>query len=158
MLTLPVLLSGLLLHTVADTVWWHTPGGNVIENGPPGQATCTLNLQNDNGRFAFIWDRVLPTRIIVQRNDWALPATQTAVDLRIGNATFDGSNGGAGIPALTRASAIMFVADQPVADLLTGADRVAIRTPDAAFDMALIPAKMRALMNAVHRCRAAISR
>jgi hypothetical protein len=147
-----------LLSPVADTVWWHTTIGGVVEHRDQGQATCTLNLHNDTGRFAFIWDRTLPTRIIVQRKGWSFPAMVTTVAMQIDSTTFGASNGGSGIPALTQASAVMFVADQPVAGPLANAGQISIRTPDAQFGMALIPAKMTALMAAVRRCRDAISR
>jgi hypothetical protein len=158
MMSVPVLLSGLLLHPVADTVWWRTTIGNVVEHRAQRQATCTLTLDNDKGRFSFIWDRSLPTRVIVQRNDWTFPSTMTTVAMEINSATSASGNDASGIPALTRASAIMFVADQSVTGQLATADRISVRTPDARFDMPLIPAKMSALMAAVHKCRDAISR
>lgn len=156
---LSVLLSGLLLTPVSDTVWWNTEGGNVTQHRDKDDATCTLALENEQGRFEFVWDRNLPARITVARRGWNNPPDQiTAVALRIGDAWLQNGNGKPNITAMTGASAYMFILNQPVDDLLLSADDIAIRTPDASFGISLIRTRMQSLVTALRKCRAVISR
>jgi hypothetical protein len=157
MLRLHILLSGLLVTPAADTVWWHTNGGSVIEQRTADSASCTLTVNNSEGRFAFIWDRQMPTRVMVTRQDWALPPDQiTSVALRLGDVWLADGDGAPNIAAMTGTSAVMFILNQPIDDLLSSANEIVVRTPNARFGITLIRGKMTALMTALHRCRAAI--
>jgi hypothetical protein len=86
MLKVPVLLAGLLAMPVADSVWWRVNGGSVVEHRDQASASCTLSIYNDQGRFAFVWDRSLPAHVMVTRQGWTLSADQiTTVSMRIGD-------------------------------------------------------------------------
>jgi hypothetical protein len=159
MLRLPILLSGLLLTPVADTVWWNTNGGNVSERRDSETATCTLRIDNDDGQFRFAWDRELPARITVSNNDWKFQPDEIAtVAMRIGNVWLAGGDGTPNIPAITGPSAFMFILNQPVDELLLSADEIAVNTADTRFGIILIRSKINDLIVALRKCRSAISR
>jgi hypothetical protein len=159
MLRLPILLSSLLVTPVADTVWWNTNGGNVSERRDSETATCTLRIDNDDGQFQFTWDRNLPTRITASRNDWKFQPDEIAtVAMRVGSVWLGNGNGTPNIPAITGPSALMFILDQPIDDLLLSADEIAISTTDDRFGIILIRSKINDLIVALRKCRAAIGR
>jgi hypothetical protein len=159
-----LLLPALLLTPVADTVWWNTEGGNVTQHRDQDDVTCTLTLENDQGRFQFVWDRNLPARITVSRQGWRnVPDQITTVAMRIGDGWLEHGNGKPNITAMTGGSAYMFILNQPIDDLLLSADDIAIRTSesrfgDSGFGMSLTRGRMQGLVTALRKCRAVISR
>ena len=85
MLRLSIFLSGLLVTPVADTVWWHTDGGSVTRRSDQSAQTCTLTIENNEGRFAFVWDRTLPAHIMAAQPRWRFAADQsTTAAMRMG--------------------------------------------------------------------------
>jgi hypothetical protein len=148
-----------MVTPVADTVWWNTNGGNVSEHRDSETATCSLRIDNDDGQFLFVWDRTLPTRVTVVRNDWKFQPDDIAnIAMRVGNVWLSGGNGAPNIPAITGQSALMFIANQPLEDLLSSADEIAVNTPDTRFGILLIKSKMNDLLVALRKCRSAIGR
>jgi hypothetical protein len=153
----PILVSTLLFTPVADTVWWHTDGGSVVQHSTDQTATCTLTISNDQGRFEFVWDRDLPTRLIVSRRDWRFSPDQiTSVAMRIGNVWIGGGNGSPNIAAMTGPSALMLVMNQPVEPLLLAANEIVVTSGTTRFGIILLAAKVKALVAALRSCRARI--
>ena len=157
MLRLSIFLSGLLVTPVADTVWWHTDGGSVTRRSDQSAQTCTLTIENNEGRFAFVWDRTLPAHIMAAQPRWRFAADQsTTAAMRIGNVWLDNGNGTPNIAAIAGRSALMIVPDQPFDNLLSSADEIVIRTPDTQFGILLTREKMTPLVAALRKCRASI--
>jgi hypothetical protein len=158
-LRLPILISSLLLAPVADTVWWRTPGGNVTQHREQDTSTCTLDINNGQGGFAFVWDHEQPTRVIAAQEGWRLASNQiTTISMRIGDVWLEDGNGAPNIMAMTGPSEFKFIVNQPIDDLLVSADEIAIRTPESQFAVYMPVSKMKALVTALHRCRASASR
>jgi hypothetical protein len=159
MLRLSVVLSALVLTPVADTVWWNTTGGNVKQHRDQDGASCTLVVENESGQFTFVWDLNLPAYATVTHEDWAFPPGQiTAVAVKIGDVWLERGNGAPNLMAMTGASSLRFVLNQPVDELLRTGREVAIRTTDMGFAVTLPGTTMRALVTALRKCRAAIGR
>jgi hypothetical protein len=158
MLRLSIFLSGLLVTPVADTVWWHTDGGSVTQRSDQSAQTCTLTIENNEGRFAFVWDRTLPAHIMAAQPLWRFAANQsTTAAMRIGNFWLDNGNGTPNMTAIAGRSAMMFVPDQPFDNLLSSADEIVIRTPDTRqFGILLTREKMTPLVAALRKCRASL--
>jgi hypothetical protein len=157
MLAVSMLMSSLFVTPVADTNWWTTKGGTVTEHKEDSIQNCTLTMSNDEGRFAFVWNRNLPVSIMVMQNAWTFPPEQTmAVAMRIGNVWLENGNGEPNISAMTGNAALMVVPTQPLETLLQGADEIAIKVTDAQFAVRLPHSKMTALLQALSRCRATI--
>jgi hypothetical protein len=157
MLTVPIFLWNLMVTPVADTVWWHTSGGEVTQHSEQNIVNCTLTIENDQGKFAFVWNRDLPASIMVTQQVWQFPSDETmTVAMRIGDVWLEGGNGAPNMTAMTAKSALMVIPNQPFDYLLPSADEVVVRTPDAQFGILLLREKMTPLIAALHRCRAAI--
>ena len=157
MLRLSIFLSGLLVTPVADTVWWHTDGGSVTRRSDQSAQTCTLTIENNEGRFAFVWDRTLPAHIMAAQPRWRFAADQsTTAAMRIGNVWLDNGNGTPNMTAIAGRSALMIVPDQPFDNLLSSADEIVIRTPDTQFGILLMREKMTPLVAALRKCRASL--
>ncbi len=159
MLRLPILLSGLLLASGTDSVWWRTDGGDVSEHHDGSTITCTLQIYNSNGQFSLVWDNTLPTRVVVERHGWKFTPEQiTSVALRLGPTWLEGGNGDPNISAMTGSSTFMLVLNQPIDTLLVAANEIVLKTPEAGFGITLIRSKMRALITALNKCRKGIGR
>jgi hypothetical protein len=159
MLKYSILLAGLVLTSAGDTVWWRNDAGAVTEHKGGGTATCTLQVHNDHGQVAFVWDRELPPRVTVTQADWRLrPDTVTSVSLRIGGTWVAGGSGTQAIMALTSPSALNFVLNQPVDDLLSSADHIAVQAGSLQFAAKVQPAQMRSLVVGLRKCQTAITR
>jgi hypothetical protein len=159
MLRLPILLSGLLLVSTTDTVWWRTDGGTVTQHREGAAATCMLQIYNQVGQFSFIWDNSLPTRVVVDQTAWKFAPDQlTTVGLRVGSTWLENGNGAPNITAMTGSSAFMFILDQPVDELLLSADDIALKASDTGFGITLSRSRMQALITALRKCRAVIGR
>jgi hypothetical protein len=157
MLKTAVLLAGLLLTHVDDTVWWETTIGDVVEHRDQNTTTCTLALHDSQGEFAFIWARDVPTRIVIANRNWTLPSQTTEVAMRIGDVWLGDGDGAPNIPALTQASNVMLIANQPVEELLASAGELSLRTTERRFAIPLLRGKMAKLMSRLEQCRTAIS-
>lgn len=159
MLRFPVLIASLLLTPVADTVWWRTTGGSVIQHRERGQASCTLTLENESGRIEFVWEDSLPVHVTATQPDWMFSSNQlTTVSVRIGDVWLDGGDGSPNIMAMTGQSALMFVLNQPVGDLLRAARGVAVHTVDSRLEVTLDHRRMQDLAKRLGRCREVIGR
>lgn len=150
------LLSLTLLATpVADTVWWRTTGGTVIQHANGDRETCTLTLEDNQTQFAFVWHQGLPPSIMVAQTTWNLtPDTTTTVAMRIGDAWLGNGNGAPNLTAMTGRSSLMIIPEQPVDGLLSSADVVEVRTRVSQAGVQLAPTKMTALLAALRQCRA----
>ena len=157
MLKHSIILSSLLMTPAANTVWWNTGGGSVVQENSGEREKCTLTIESGQARFAFVWRRGLPPTIMAAQADWRLPADATTpVALRIGDVWLGNGNGAPNIAAATGPSAVMIIPDQPFDKLLSSADEVVIRTQATQFGIQVTRAKMTALVTAAHKCRASI--
>ena len=156
MLTPPILWN-LMVTPVADTVWWRTSGGEVTQHSEQNIVNCTLTIENDQGKFAFVWNRDLPASIMVTQQVWRFPSEQTTTAaVRIGDVWLEHGNGTPNMTAMTAKAALMVIPNQPFDHLLPSADEVVVRTPDAQFGILLLREKMTPLIAALRKCRAAI--
>jgi hypothetical protein len=160
LLALPVLTAMLtMISTGSDTDWWHSDAGEVTEHRERDNVTCKLVLKNHDGQFAFMWDSVLPLRVIVEQPSWNLPDNRMwDVSLRIGGAWLGDGGGSPDIPALTAPHGVMFVLNQPIMAMLSTAEDLTVRTPDGAFEMNVPSNRMRPLVTALRKCTAQIKR
>jgi hypothetical protein len=157
MLRLSIVLSSLLVTPVADTVWWRTNGGTVIQHIDATMQACTLTIENDAGQFAFVWDRGLPPHIMVAQPIWRFPPDQpTTVAMRIGNVWLENGNGRPNMTAVAAGSALMIIPAEPFDNLLSSANEIVVRTPDTQFGILLTREKMTPLLAALRNCRASI--
>jgi hypothetical protein len=157
MFRVAAVLSTLLIPAAGDTDWWHTNGGHVVGHRDQAGLTCTLTLENDQGRIAFAWTDGLPLRAMVERDDWHLQADDIShVAMRIGDTWLADGDGKPNITALTGRSALMFVVNEPIDDRLLAAREIAVVTPREQFSMGLLPSKVKDLVKALRRCRALI--
>ena len=149
----------LTISTGGDIDWWRSDTGKVTEHRDRDDITCTLLLKNHDGQFQFMWDNVLPLRVIVEQSSWNLPDSRMwTVSLRIGSAWLGGGNGDPDIPALTAPHGVMFVLNQPIMDMLGSARDVTVRTPAQDFGLSVPQNKMEPLVKALRKCTAQIKR
>src|SRR5208283_292755 len=74
LLIVPMLLSSMLFLTaVKDTVWWNTPGGEVMEHRDQAAASCSLMLYDDSGSVIFAWDDPGRTFVTAIDRNWQFP-------------------------------------------------------------------------------------
>jgi hypothetical protein len=153
LLALPLLPAILMPIAGSDRDWWRSDAGKVTEHRDRDGVTCTFVLQNDQGRFQFMWSNKLPPRAIVQRPNWSLPSDRMwTVSLRIGSTWLGNGDGTPNIPALTGPHRLMFLLGQPISDLLNDAQDLALQTPDRVFEISVPHRKMRPLVRALRRC------
>jgi hypothetical protein len=76
--------------------------------------------------------------------------------MRIGDVWLENGDGTPNITAMTARSALMIIPSQPVDDLLPAAEEIEIKTQDMRFEVRVTRGKMRGLLKALDKCRAAI--
>jgi hypothetical protein len=156
---LPLVLASVLLVNTVDTIWWAGRGGMVTEHRDRDTVTCMLTLKDGQNQANIAWSNRTPVRAVFESQRLRLPPDQIGeVGVRIGNTWLQGGDGKPNIPALTAPSSIMFVVSEPITDILASAHTVDIRGFGHSFSIRLAPNPMKALVNALARCTAVISR
>jgi hypothetical protein len=148
MISVPAMLGlGITLIASADTVWWRTEGGTVVELRDTRECILFLTDRDKSHGVAFTWLLDLE-RIGIQDDRLLLSDGQTAqMSVRIGNTPIDdfvavGTNG--------FASGVVTQSTEP---LLRSADKITLRVNDIELQIAVNQSKMPALLTAVDKCR-----
>jgi hypothetical protein len=156
---LPLLVPGLLVAAAGVTDWWNSAGGSVTEHHDGDTVTCVMTLKSDDGQFEFAWSNKLPPRVMVEQKSWSFPSGYMwNVAMRIGDTWLGHGDGTPNIPAMTGSTSLKFLIDQPIDDMLLSAQDLTIKTPDRMYNINLAPRKIQALVTALHKCSAFISR
>lgn len=158
MFRLPLFLAGLMtILPVADTVWWSTPSGQVIEHKEGSIAECTLTLRDDYTTSYWVWRHDEPTHAMVRRGDWHFgDDAPLEIAMQIGPVWLGRGNGAPNLTALGRDTTVIFLVEQPIDDLLLAADQLTINVDKSTYSIRLQHAKMVSLILALRRCRSAI--
>jgi len=154
-----IVLSGLLLANAADTVWWNNFEGRVREHRDQNTVTCTLTLQGQQSQVAFAWSNRLPLRVVVESKALNFrPGQISQIAMRIGDVWLARGDGKPNIPAMTASSAVMFILNEPLEDMLLSARYIEIRATDHPLTIDLVPSRIRDLVEALRGCNAVIAR
>jgi hypothetical protein len=150
--------AALLLHPIADTLWWRTRGGEVREQHTASLAQCSLIIHDDATDLSLIWSRGKPFYAIVHHTGWDFPMDSAMkVALAFDREWITGST-----PdqlALGEGDNVVFLLPKPVDDVLVSSSNATlIIDNDHGLTMTLPPrSKLTALIAGAKRCRAALN-
>jgi hypothetical protein len=154
-----LLASSLLVTTVKDTVWWNTPGGQVLEHRDDTGANCSLMLYDDNGSVVFQWDGTSKTLVTAIDwrwqfpDNWALP-----VAVQLGDVWLSEGGNSVVIQAVGHGNAVSFSVNQSIDALLHPIDHILVRITNGQLLIALNPGKIITLLLHAKQCSDVIGR